>query len=60
MDLTSASFVDEIARRREKVRKAHPRPEESAIRRAAAIDEAEGFDAEVTFTYPQWFQDGRR
>jgi siroheme synthase (precorrin-2 oxidase/ferrochelatase) len=60
MDATFTSFVTEIARRREEVREAHPRPEESSIRRAAAIEEAEGFDAQVSFEYPDWFVRGKR
>ena len=59
MDARFASFVNELARRRESVRKAHPRADESPIRRTAAIDAADGFETEVRFTYPQWFDRGR-
>ena len=56
MDATFAAFVGELARRRESVRAAHPRPEDSNARRADAIEAAEGFEADVTFRYPQWFR----
>lgn len=59
MDATFAAFVGELARRRERTRKAHPRPDESPIRRADAIEAADGFEADVSFTYPRWF-DGKR
>jgi hypothetical protein len=59
MDATFASFVGELAKRREAVREAHPRPDESSLRRTDAIQAADGFEAEVHFTYPQWF-DARR
>ncbi|HZZ00633.1 MAG TPA: NAD(P)-dependent oxidoreductase [Candidatus Baltobacteraceae bacterium] len=60
MDANFAAFVAQLARRRESVREAHPRPEESQIRRSDAIEAAEGFEADVAFRYPQWFRDGNR
>ena len=60
MDGSFAAFVGELARRRESVRDAHPRAEESALRRADAIEAAEGFEADVRFSYPKWFSDGKR
>lgn len=60
MDATFAAFVAELARRRETVREAHPRPEDSTFRRSDAIEAAEGFEADVTFRYPPWFDDGKR
>lgn len=60
MDATFAAFVGELARRRERVREAHPNPEESALRRSDAIEAADGFEADVTFAYPQWFERGGR
>jgi hypothetical protein len=36
-----------------------PGPEHAAERRAAMIEAADGFDAEIGFTYPSWF-DGTR
>jgi len=59
MDARFTSFIGELAKRRERIREAHPRPEESAVRRADAIEAADGFEAEVAFTYPKWF-DGKR
>jgi siroheme synthase (precorrin-2 oxidase/ferrochelatase) len=55
MDATFARFVDVLAQKREDVREAHPLPEESPIRRQAMIEAADGFTAEVTFSYPEWF-----
>ena len=60
MDDQFAAFVDELARRRERTRGEHPAPEESPLRRADAIDAAEGFTADVSFTYPQWFDRAER
>lgn len=60
MDDSFAAFVGELAKRRESVRETHPRPDESALRRSDAIEAAEGFQADVTFRYPQWFDDGKR
>lgn len=60
MDATFAAFVGELALRRERVREAHPRAEESPIRRADAIEAAEGFEADVRFSYPKWFDHGSR
>jgi siroheme synthase (precorrin-2 oxidase/ferrochelatase) len=60
MDATFAAFVGELARRRARVREAHPHADESALRRTDAIEAAEGFEAEVSFTYPQWFDRGSR
>jgi siroheme synthase (precorrin-2 oxidase/ferrochelatase) len=55
MDSRFARFVDTLASKREEVRKLHPAPEESPIRRAAMIEAAEGFEAGVKFSYPPWF-----
>ena len=56
MDATFAAFVGELAQRRERVREAHPRADESSLRRSDAIDAAEGFEATVEFRYPNWFK----
>ena len=55
MDLRFARFVDVLARKREDVKALHPSPEESPIRRQAMIEAADGFTADVTFSYPEWF-----
>ncbi len=56
-DSRFARFVDELARQREDVRERHPSPEESPLRRAAMIEAARGFAAEVGFEYPAWFEE---
>jgi siroheme synthase (precorrin-2 oxidase/ferrochelatase) len=60
MDSTFAAFVAQLAQRREKVREAHPSPQESTLRRASMIEAAKGFTADVRFSYPHWFDDGKR
>lgn len=55
MDSRFARFVEELARRRERVRAEHPGPENSQHRRTAMIEAARGFRAEVRFSYPAWF-----
>jgi precorrin-2 dehydrogenase/sirohydrochlorin ferrochelatase len=54
MDARFERFVEELARRREAERAAHPEPGQSALRRAAMIEAADGFEADVTFAYPAW------
>ena len=60
MDATFARFVDVLARKREDVFAEHPGPEGQPARRKALVDAADGFDAEITFAYPQWFDDAQR
>lgn len=58
MDERFARFVERLAEMRERTRSAHPRPEDSPLRRGAMIEAARGFEAEVRFTYPPWFDEG--
>lgn len=62
MNDTFARFVECLAQRRARTHAAHPEPEDSKIRRDAMIEAARGFEAEVSFKYPQWFDesDGER
>jgi precorrin-2 dehydrogenase / sirohydrochlorin ferrochelatase len=60
MDARFARFVTRLAVARERVRAEHPLPNESPTRRAAMIEAAEGFEADVTFVYPEWFDDAER
>jgi len=57
MDTRFARFVEELAQRRERTRAAHPFPEDSQTRRAAMIEAARGFRADVRFEYPEWFDE---
>lgn len=57
MDGRFARFAEEIARRREEARRDHPSAEESALRRNAMIEAARGFEADVSFRYPGWFEE---
>ena len=58
MDAKFARFVERLAELRERARSAHPRPEDSPVRRGAMIEAARGFEAEVRFAYPPWFDEG--
>jgi len=60
MDARFGRFVERLAQMREAERARHPRPEESPIRRKAMIEAADGFSADVRFTFPAWFDDGER
>jgi len=60
MDATFVRFIEHVAGERERVAREHPAPEESSIRREAMIELADGFKADVSFTYPEWFTDPER
>jgi siroheme synthase (precorrin-2 oxidase/ferrochelatase) len=57
MDARFVRFVARLAELREATRAAHPRPEESAVRRRSMIEAARGFEADVTLEYPAWFDE---
>ena len=57
MDARFARFAEEIARRREDVRRKYPAPEESPVRRSAMLEAARGFEADISFHYPGWFEE---
>lgn len=52
MDARFARFVERLGAQRERFAAEHPRPEQSPLRRQAAIDASRGFEAEVVFRYP--------
>ncbi len=56
MDAKFSRLIACLAEQRERVRRAHPRPDDSALRRSAMIAAARGFEAEVRFAYPEWFE----
>ena len=56
MDSKFARFIDHLAAERERTQQLHPNPEESPIRREAMIQLAKGFEADVTFRYPDWLE----
>lgn len=62
MDERFARFIGVLAERRERTHAAHPGPESSNVRREAMIEAARGFRADVSFEYPEWFDeaDGQR
>ncbi|MGA8534337.1 MAG: NAD(P)-dependent oxidoreductase [Candidatus Tumulicola sp.] len=57
MDTRFVRFVERLAEMREAVRAQHPLPGDAPVRRAAMIEAAEGFKAEVAFTLPAWVDD---
>lgn len=60
MDAKFARFIANLAQQRAKVQAEHPGPESSALRRNAMIEAARDFQAEVSFSYPAWFEDAER
>ena len=57
MDERFAQFIEILARRRAETHATHPAPDESSLRRAAMIEAARGFRADVRFDYPPWFDE---
>lgn len=57
MDATFARFVDCLATQKTRIKRALPGSEHGAKRRAAMIDAADGFDVEIRFVYPEWFEE---
>jgi siroheme synthase (precorrin-2 oxidase/ferrochelatase) len=57
MDGKFARFVDRLAALRERTHARHPGLENSQRRRNAMIEAARGFEADVRFEYPQWFEE---
>ncbi len=55
MDTRFARFVERLGEMKATMQRAKPGPEHAAERRAAMIEAAEGFDADVHFSYPSWF-----
>jgi len=58
MDTRFAGFVTELGAKKVAMQAAVPGPEHAEERRAAMIAAADGFDAEIRFTYPRWFEEG--
>jgi siroheme synthase (precorrin-2 oxidase/ferrochelatase) len=52
MDARFARFVEQLGQKKLKMQRERPGPEHSAERRDAMIEAADGFDAEIRFTYP--------
>lgn len=57
MDSKFERFIGILAKRRGETRLAHPLPQDTGVRRNAAIEAAEGFTANIDFEYPAWFED---
>jgi siroheme synthase (precorrin-2 oxidase/ferrochelatase) len=54
MDARFERFITVLARRKMQMKDLHPGAAGSATRRADAIAAADGFDAQIAFTYPAW------
>jgi siroheme synthase (precorrin-2 oxidase/ferrochelatase) len=55
MDERFTRFVERLGGMKLVMQREKPGPEHAAERRAAMIEAADGFDAEVQFSYPSWF-----
>jgi precorrin-2 dehydrogenase / sirohydrochlorin ferrochelatase len=55
MDERFARFVERLGEMKLKMKAERPGHKHSEARRAAMIEAAEGFDAHVSFDYPEWF-----
>jgi siroheme synthase (precorrin-2 oxidase/ferrochelatase) len=56
MDARFVRFIDRIAQLRFQARRQFPDKSQSAKRKDAMIEAARGFEAEVQFIYPEWFE----
>jgi siroheme synthase (precorrin-2 oxidase/ferrochelatase) len=54
MDATFKRFVEELGEKKVAMQRENPGLEHTDERRRAMIEAAEGFDAEIAFTYPPW------
>ena len=54
MDARFARFVERLGEMKVKMQRERPGPAHGDERRNAMIDAADGFDADVAFTYPPW------
>jgi siroheme synthase (precorrin-2 oxidase/ferrochelatase) len=59
MDARFARFVEQLGEMKVRMQREKPGPEHADERRKAMIEAADGFGAEIHFTYPAWF-DGPR
>ncbi len=57
MDGTFERFIECLATQKERIRRRYGAPEQGGIRRKEMIRIADGFDAEIDFRYPEWFED---
>ena len=55
MDARFTRFVERLGEMKVKMKAQRPGPEHSQERRQAMIEAAEGFDANIIFDYPEWF-----
>ncbi|HVS46061.1 MAG TPA: hypothetical protein VMS32_05285 [Verrucomicrobiae bacterium] len=60
MDAPFARFIEALGRKREAAFERHPGPQGQPARRKELLEAANGFKVDVTFEYPEWFDDGQR
>lgn len=56
MDAKFVGFIERLATQREQVQREYPQPEQSVTRRNRMLAAADGFEAEVTLGYPEWYE----
>lgn len=54
------AFIDAIARKKREAQREFPGATGLAQRRARILEAAKGFDAHISFTYPEWFESETR
>lgn len=59
MDGKFARFIEVLARKREEAFAKYPGTAGQPARRKELIEAADGFKADVAFSYPEWFDDAR-
>lgn len=57
MDARFERFINAIAQKKAVAKEQHPGPEGFAARRAANVEAAADFDADISLRYPEWFED---
>ena len=57
MDGTFERFIECLATQKERIRHRYSAAEQGGLRRKEMIRIADGFDAEIRFRYPEWFEE---
>uniref|UniRef100_E6Q0L9 precorrin-2 dehydrogenase n=1 Tax=mine drainage metagenome TaxID=410659 RepID=E6Q0L9_9ZZZZ len=57
MDGTFERFIECLATQKERIKRRYRSAEQGGLRRKEMIRVADGFDAEVRFIYPDWFEE---
>lgn len=57
MDGTFERFIECLATQKDRIRRRYASAEQGGLRRKEMIRVADGFDAEIRFRYPEWFEE---